>query len=77
MAVASLAYGLALGARPNLLFGAVILLAPVIQTWSRSERERAADMREPMWKSAGPAVRPYLSRSQRLTVSRSPRLASR
>jgi hypothetical protein len=30
---ASLAYGLALGARPSLLFGAVILLVPVIQAW--------------------------------------------
>jgi tetratricopeptide (TPR) repeat protein len=32
LAAASLAYGLALGARPNLLFGAVILLVPVVQT---------------------------------------------
>jgi tetratricopeptide (TPR) repeat protein len=33
LAVASIAYGLAVGARPNLLFGAVILLVPVIQAW--------------------------------------------
>ena len=33
LAAASLAYGLALGARPSLLFGAVILLAPVVQAW--------------------------------------------
>jgi tetratricopeptide (TPR) repeat protein len=33
LAAASLAYGLALGARPSLLFGAVILLVPVIQAW--------------------------------------------
>jgi tetratricopeptide (TPR) repeat protein len=33
LAAASLAYGLAVGARPNLLFGAVILLVPVIQAW--------------------------------------------
>ncbi|MGD1021092.1 MAG: tetratricopeptide repeat protein, partial [Verrucomicrobiia bacterium] len=33
LAAASLAYGLAVGARPSLLFGAVILLAPVIQAW--------------------------------------------
>ncbi len=33
LAAASLAYGLAVGARPSLLFGAVILLVPVIQTW--------------------------------------------
>jgi tetratricopeptide (TPR) repeat protein len=31
--VASLAYGLALGARPSLLFGTVILFVPVIQVW--------------------------------------------
>ena len=31
--VASAAYGLAVGARPNLLLGAVILLAPVAQAW--------------------------------------------
>ncbi len=33
LAAASLAYGLAVGARPSLLFGAVILLAPVVQAW--------------------------------------------
>jgi tetratricopeptide (TPR) repeat protein len=33
LAVASVAYGLAVGARPNLLFGAVILLVPVAQAW--------------------------------------------
>ena len=33
LAAASLAYGLAVGARPNLLFGAVILLVPVAQAW--------------------------------------------
>jgi len=33
LAAASVAYGLALGARPSLLFGAVILLVPVIQAW--------------------------------------------
>jgi hypothetical protein len=32
-AVASVAYGLAVGARPSLLLGAVILLVPVIQAW--------------------------------------------
>jgi tetratricopeptide (TPR) repeat protein len=36
LAAASLAYGLAVGARPSLLFGAVILLAPVAQ--ARRER---------------------------------------
>jgi hypothetical protein len=33
LVAASLAYGLALGARPSLLFGAVILLVPVAQAW--------------------------------------------
>ncbi len=33
LAAASLAYGLAVGARPSMLFGAVILLVPVTHTW--------------------------------------------
>jgi tetratricopeptide (TPR) repeat protein len=33
LAAASLAYGMALGARPSLLFGAVILLVPLAQAW--------------------------------------------
>ncbi|MGO9245278.1 MAG: tetratricopeptide repeat protein [Verrucomicrobiia bacterium] len=33
LAAASVAYGLAVGARPNLLFGAVALLVPVAQAW--------------------------------------------
>jgi tetratricopeptide (TPR) repeat protein len=33
LTAASLAYGLAVGARPSLLFGAVILLVPVVQAW--------------------------------------------
>ena len=38
LAAASVAYGLAVGARPHLLFGSVILLVPVIQAW-REERK--------------------------------------
>jgi tetratricopeptide (TPR) repeat protein len=38
LAAASLAYGLAVGARPSLLFGAVILLAPVAQAWRERRR---------------------------------------
>jgi tetratricopeptide (TPR) repeat protein len=38
LAAGSLAYGLAVGARPNLLFGAVILLVPVAQAW-REQRK--------------------------------------
>ena len=33
LAAASVAYGLAVGARPTLLFGAIILLVPVIHAW--------------------------------------------
>ena len=40
LAAASVAYGLAVGARPTLLFGAVILLVPVVQAW----RERRHDL---------------------------------
>ena len=42
LAAASVAYGLALGARPNLLFGAIILLAPVGQ--ARQERRQVWPM---------------------------------
>jgi len=38
LALASLAYGLALGARPSLLFGSVILLAPIVQAWQEKQR---------------------------------------
>ena len=38
LAAASLAYGLAVGARPSLLLGAVILLAPVVQAWGEKRR---------------------------------------
>ncbi len=38
LAAASVAYGLAVGARPSLLFGGIILLAPVIQAWRERRR---------------------------------------
>jgi tetratricopeptide (TPR) repeat protein len=38
LATASVAYGLAMGARPNLLFGAVILLVPVVQALRARQR---------------------------------------
>jgi tetratricopeptide (TPR) repeat protein len=38
LAAASLAYGLALGARPSLFFGAVILLVPLAQEWREKRR---------------------------------------
>lgn len=33
--LASLAYGLAVGSRPSVLFGAIILLIPVVEAWQR------------------------------------------
>jgi tetratricopeptide (TPR) repeat protein len=41
LAAASLAYGLAVGARPNLLLGAVILLVPVALAWREGSRRCA------------------------------------
>jgi Flp pilus assembly protein TadD len=38
LAAASVAYGLAVGARPTLLFGAIILVVPVIQAWREGRR---------------------------------------
>jgi tetratricopeptide (TPR) repeat protein len=38
LAAASLAYGLAVGARPNLVFGAVVLLVPVARAWRQGRR---------------------------------------
>jgi tetratricopeptide (TPR) repeat protein len=41
VAAASLAYGLAVGARPTLLFGAVILLVPLVHAWRERRPVRA------------------------------------
>ena len=38
LAAASTIYGLAVGARPNLLFGAVVLLVPIAQAWRERRR---------------------------------------
>jgi len=46
----SLAYGLAITSRPSLLFGAVILLIPVIQAWHSG---RASLPRRLPWETAG------------------------
>jgi tetratricopeptide (TPR) repeat protein len=51
LAAASVAYGLAVGARPSLLFGAVILLVPVIQ--ARRERRQIWDL---LMAATGPIV---------------------
>ena len=49
LAGASLAYGLAVGARPSLLFGGVILLGPVVAAWRQ---------RRPVWAMAMAAIGP-------------------
>jgi tetratricopeptide (TPR) repeat protein len=51
LAAASLAFGLAVGARPSLLFGMVILLVPVAQAWRERRRLLA-----PLLGVAGPIV---------------------
>ena len=38
---ASLAYGLAIGSRPSLLFGGIILILPAVQAWVGAARRRA------------------------------------
>jgi tetratricopeptide (TPR) repeat protein len=38
LAAASMFYGMAVGARPSLAFGAVILLVPVLQTWRKRQK---------------------------------------
>src|ERR1035437_4817949 len=50
LAAARVAYGLAVGARPSLLFGAVILLVPVAQAWRERRRTWA------LLTAAGPIV---------------------
>ena len=58
LAAASLAYGLAVGARPSLLFGAVILLVPVAQAW-REPRKLSGERRRiwaPLLAATGPIV---------------------
>jgi len=51
LAAASVAYGLAVGARPNLVFGAVILLVLVAQAWR--ERRRVG---VPLMAATGPII---------------------
>ena len=50
LALASLAFGLAIGARPSLLFGAVVLLVPVVLGWTPAGRGR--------WRLLGAALGP-------------------
>jgi len=46
LAAASLAYGLAVGARPNVLFGAVILLLPVALAWREGRKQKEEGRRQ-------------------------------
>jgi hypothetical protein len=46
LTAASLAYGLAVGARPNILFGAVILLVPVALAWREGRRQKEEGRRK-------------------------------
>jgi Flp pilus assembly protein TadD len=46
LAAASLAYGLAIGARPTALFGAVILLIPVVQAWREGRMQKEEGRRK-------------------------------
>ena len=57
LAGASLCYGLAVGARPTLLFGAIILLLPVAQTWHEAVGA-VARRRALLW--LAPAIGPIL-----------------
>jgi tetratricopeptide (TPR) repeat protein len=57
LASASLAYGLAVAARPSLLFGAVILLVPVVKAW-RERGDVAVRKRGPPKASVAAAVVP-------------------
>ena len=58
LAMASVAYGLAVGARVILLFGAVILLVPVIQTWRKRLVASARPERRQVWAMLLAAVGP-------------------
>jgi tetratricopeptide (TPR) repeat protein len=49
LAAASLAYGLAVGARPSLLFGAAFLLVPVAQAWRERFSARLQHERRKVW----------------------------
>jgi tetratricopeptide (TPR) repeat protein len=55
LAAASFAYGLAVGARPSMLFGSVLLLMPIAQTW-QSATWRAS--RKLIWGLAGATIGP-------------------
>jgi len=57
LALASLAYGLAIGSRPSLLFGGVILVMPVIQAWREAKDQ--ASYRQAGWLLAA-AVGPIM-----------------
>ncbi len=60
LAAASLAYGLAVGARPGLLFGAVILLVPVVQARRERFSARFQHERRKVWTPLMAATSPIV-----------------
>ena len=64
LAAASLAYGLAVGARPTALFGAVILLVPVVQAWREGRMQKEEGRRK---KEEGRSQRSEASDKQQAT----------
>ena len=58
LALASTSYGLAIGARPSMLFGAVVFLIPVALAWQASRVRSHA--RSEVWRSLASAVGPLL-----------------
>lgn len=55
--LASLAYGLAVGSRPSLVFGVMILLVPAVQAWRQASR---AGSRQKIWPLLVAAVVPAM-----------------
>jgi tetratricopeptide (TPR) repeat protein len=53
---ASLAYGLAIGARPSLLFGVIIVLLPAIQTWCAATESGSRRRAVLLLAAAGPVM---------------------
>jgi len=60
LALASVAYGLAVGSRPTLLFGAVILLVPVAEAWREQLVSGSSHERRQVWRMLLAAMGPIL-----------------
>lgn len=59
LVLAGLGYGLAVAARPNYIFGAVVLAVPVLPTWRAWRRNRTLEVRAVI-REALPAAGPFL-----------------